>query len=549
MNEHQELEQAGFGNQPIKYEKRLAAIRIQLHSQLPSDVKRGMEQARKLLQDDPSNQEIYPLLLEVARESIAQREEIRSLLQSMIQKGSKPADNHLKELEVIAKPSQPAPELKNDPPEKEDTDNKQSLIDDADDAYYATEFDKAISLYQRVLQQEPNNKRAQKQLEKSELNRIAQQPNRKLPRDAMQYYRRARSYIAATDIKSAISMLNAAVEEAHANQMKFPEAEDLLSSQQDLQIASEYKEQAIGLIQEEKWEETLELYERILKLDAQDETSKIMRSKLRNLMETEALLVTLSDPLDDELSRQEKLQKIASSLKEGEGIRNLTNTNRFTKIRAAYNLYKAEADLHKWRGFTAIAPRGRLKEVQRTTKSKNILGSDDPALKFVDERIRQLQPLRITFFVVLLLILGYIFFLILNHDQDDIIPPITSTPTPTIAFTPTDTPPLPTETPTHTPTPTVTSTITVTDTALSPTQATLGNGYVNPFYTLIHARETPNGKAVGDLTGYQVVTILEQQTVSQARWYLCQWDANGTTAQGWILAEYIIFGPIPTKVP
>ena len=86
MNEHQELEQAGFGNQPIKYEKRLAAIRIQLHSQLPSDVKRGMEQARKLLQDDPSNQEIYPLLLEVARESIAQREEIRSLLQSMIQK-------------------------------------------------------------------------------------------------------------------------------------------------------------------------------------------------------------------------------------------------------------------------------------------------------------------------------------------------------------------------------------------------------------------------------------------------------------------------------
>ena len=544
-------ENPGSGNR----ENQIGAVRQQLLSPLPSDVKRGIDQVRQWLIDNPEEQETYRFILNIARENSSLLEQISSLLKEMIDKGSSLAVQSLRDLHEQADTSVDDSESL---PKKENVEsqssNEQDLMIQADDAYYTTEYDKAILLYQQILRREPDNIRARQQLEKSTLNLMASisnsssASNSSLPRDAVQFYRRARSYIAARDFNSAIEFLKIAMEKAQTYGKKFPEAEVFLEITQDQITAAEHKINADNAIQDERWEDAISALKQAHTFDPSDDAVNKMLSDLQGLLKAEALL----DPFGMQVNtdRGHKLETISATLRDTEEVKELINAKRYKVILAKYSLYKAEADLHKWRFLTAIAPQGRLKEIQRTTKStKDILSQDDPALKYVDERIRQLQPLRITFFVVLLLILGYIFFLILNHDQDDIIPPITSTPTPTIAFTPTDTPPLPTETPTHTPTPTVTSTITVTDTALSPTQATLGNGYVNPFYTLIHARETPNGKAVGDLTRNQVVTILEQKTVSQDRWYLCQWDTNGTTAQGWILAEYLIIGPIPTPRP
>lgn len=224
----------------VGYERRLAAIKIQLHSQLPIDVRHGIEQAAKLLQDDPENRDLYRLLFEAAKEVSSQRDEIKSLFERMAHNGSRQAEQVLDALGktfITARPQTPL--SKNT--EKVGNDNEQTWLDDADDAYYAAEFDKSINLYRKVLQEDPGNKRAQQQLEKAELNRIAQRPDRKLPREAMQNYRRARSFIAARDINSAIGMLNAAIEEAQANGLHFQEAEELLGSQLNLQIASEYK--------------------------------------------------------------------------------------------------------------------------------------------------------------------------------------------------------------------------------------------------------------------------------------------------------------------
>ena len=47
-------------------------------------------------------------------------------------------------------------------------------------------------------------------------------------RAAEQYYRRARSYIAARDIPTAMNLLNAAIEAAQAKGFTFQDAEDAL---------------------------------------------------------------------------------------------------------------------------------------------------------------------------------------------------------------------------------------------------------------------------------------------------------------------------------
>ncbi len=532
-------------NPSVGYERRLAAIKIQLHSQLPIDVRHGIEQAAKLLQDDPSNRELYRLLFEVAKEIPSQRDEIKKLFEKMVHDGSKQAEEALDDLRKISISTRPKAKSSDDTTQVSD-DRKQTLLDDADDAYYSAEFEKSITLYRRVLQQEPENRRAQQQLEKAELNRIAaQRPDRKLPREAMQNYRRARSFIAARDISSAIGMLNAAIEEAQANGLRFQEAEELLGSQLSLQIAAEYKEQANKLVQDEKWGDALEKYEQLLKLDQADDTSRLIYEKLEELTRSEAILVTLADSLDDESNRKEKLGIIASSIKAGESIIKLTNTNRFKVIRAKYGLYKAESDLHKWMAFTALAPQGRLVSILRA--ATNILSPEDPALKYIEGQLKRFKPVRIVFYISIILIIVFILFQLLSGNFGN-TPPVVSytlsptlTPSITLALPATKTPiPSKTVTPTIANTETIAPTSTVTNT---PTAILLDNGYINVL--LIHPQDQPNGRWIGELTRFQVVTILEQKVVSGDQWYFVQWEVNGVTQEGWVLARFITIGSPP----
>jgi hypothetical protein len=200
------------------FEKRLDALKIQMRSQSPSDILRVMEQIQVWLNYDIENKNIYDLLLDTIRENPSHREWAENIIKRMIEKGSKSASETLKALPVTI----------------------ENLIADADDAYYAAEYGKAIELYKKALQLDSGNEHARKQLPKAEANRL-DKINRKNtpPREAVKWYRQARSYIAANDIQGALAFLNAAVEASREQNIRFSDAEELLISMQSIVIPND----------------------------------------------------------------------------------------------------------------------------------------------------------------------------------------------------------------------------------------------------------------------------------------------------------------------
>lgn len=192
--------------------KQLNTIRNYLKSSMPGDIWKGMEQARKWVNVHPEDQDIYSVLLDAIQENFLLRDDVQDLLNDMSQKGSKSAADAMRFLPV----------------------NLQDLQMKADDAYYTENYENALRLYRQVLQLEPDNKRAQSQLAKAELQRIPEKPNKNIPKVALMRYRKARSSIAAGEIQSAIRLLNAAIEEAQVEDVNFPEAEQLLNTMQNL---------------------------------------------------------------------------------------------------------------------------------------------------------------------------------------------------------------------------------------------------------------------------------------------------------------------------
>jgi cellulose biosynthesis protein BcsQ len=195
-------------------ENRLRAVRLQLQSSLPSEIWRALEQVRKWLKEDPENGDIYNLLLDAVQENPDIQEVVHDLIEKETITGSKAATKALNELPLSI----------------------QKLTADADDAYYATEYDQAINLYTKILQLEPSNEHAHIQLAKAQANRIdkTNKSTKNLPREAVQWYRQARSYIAANDIEAATTFLSAAVEAAREQDVRFSEAEDLLVALQNI---------------------------------------------------------------------------------------------------------------------------------------------------------------------------------------------------------------------------------------------------------------------------------------------------------------------------
>jgi len=185
--------------------QQLDAVRIQLLSQRPSDMWRGMEQIRQWLKENPEDTKIYSLLTDSIYKNKDLQPRIRELLQEMTQNGSKLATEFLRNLPI----------------------NVADLQADADDAYYASEYNKALDLYQQILKLEPSNLYARGQLQKAQSEISTQTSNEELPRDAVQYFRRARSYIATEDYKTALILLEAAIESAAAHNMNYVDAINL----------------------------------------------------------------------------------------------------------------------------------------------------------------------------------------------------------------------------------------------------------------------------------------------------------------------------------
>lgn len=462
---------------PVDHDGQLYAMQMQLRSQRAGDILRGMNQVRKWLQDNPEDGQVYEILLDVVEENHdVIRERVRDLFLEMIQKGSKGAEEALAHL-----PSTP-----------------EDLLADADDAYYAAEYGRAIQLYVQVLRRVPDHKRAIEYLAKA---KTAQQDAGEfvlgLPREAVQYYRRARSYLAAKDFLLAIKSLSAAVESAQARNLPYPDAEELLKNAQDSLIADEYRQNANLAIQKDKWEDALDLLNKGLSLSLAD----------------------------------------VSIQKELDGLR---------------DLLIAELEIRKVGQLKLFAPLTELQNALRVAQS--VVGSENLLLKLVSSQIRKIKLARITTLVVIAL--GGVFILYRNELKENVILPLISvdspqgslisqTPTfevdvvPTINVADEIAPLNHTETLTSTLAPTLTPTLT-----LIPV---LGYGKLTE-YTFPLAK--PNGDVLGiQLKPKQYVTILDRREINGFVWYDCRWEIDGEYGDGWILEKFIQFAPPPTPTP
>ena len=459
-----------------KRKTQLDATLIQLSSQRPSDVWRGMDQARQWLRENPEDKDVYGLLLDAVQKNRELRERVRNLFFEMIQNGSQSAEKA-----ILALPS-----------------SVQDFLADADDAYYAAEYDRALQLYRQVLKLDPENTRAKDHIAKAEIKRITGESATGLPRAAEQYYRRARSYLAARDVITAMNLLKAAIETAQAKGIKYSEAEETLGNMQNLLVADEFRQKAKDALKDNKSKEALELYNKALALDSTNELIKKEFENLRDLLQAEAKL------------KKQNILKI------------------FTPISSLQSTVEA---------------------------ARLVMDFNNPLLTYIEKQLSQIKLFRVTGFFLLLIIITVPLYL--SGNISGIFSPIPTYNTPASAEASTSTPePEPTHTqvvPTDTLAPITNTPETATDTpqpsptetlSPTPTEMVLGTGYINKG--VASAWEEPGLGLIGQLNLNQPLILLEKRDVADSAWYKCRWELNGVTQEGWILGGNITFGPAPT---
>jgi tetratricopeptide (TPR) repeat protein len=454
-----------------RHRPQLDAVLIQLSSQRPSNVWRGMEQARQWLKEDAEDSDVYGLLLDAVQKNRELREQVRNLLDEMMRNGSQSAEKA-----ILALPS-----------------SLEDFLADADDAYYGADYERAITLYRQVLKLDPENARAKDHTAKAEIKRITGEPASGLPRVAEQYYRRARSYIAARDVVTAMNLLNAAIEAAQAKNIKYSDAEEALSNMNNLLLADDFRQKAKTALNENRWKDALESCEKALTLDPTNELTKKELESLQDLL-------------------------------------------------------KAETALKKRGIMKILMP---INQLQNTVESARIImNSDNPLLNFIEQQLARIRFYRIAGIVLLLVIIVFPIYII-----QILKVPLSAvfTNTPTIPYTMTITPKVistntaqqETETvvatsievmDTNTPQPTPTEALTS-----IPTETILGVGNIN--MGTVNIFEAPNGKVIERLTLNTPLKILkEYKDKSGLTWYRCRWDSNGVSTEGWIIADYITIG-------
>ncbi len=170
----------------------------------------------------------------------------------------------------------------------------QELIENADNAYYATKYDKAIQLYKRVLESDPKNKHARKQLQKAEFNRPLKSKLEDLPTDALQLYKRSRSFISIGDLAGARKLLKQSIESAEKAGVDFLDAKDLLRNIQSAFKAEGFKKKATKELNRQQWIKAEANLNVAIDLDPTDHSLQILQSDLRKLLKAQKLLQQLS---------------------------------------------------------------------------------------------------------------------------------------------------------------------------------------------------------------------------------------------------------------
>lgn len=108
-----------------------------------------------------------------------------------------------------------------------------------------------------------------------------------LPNEAVQCFRKARSYIAAKDYEYAVYWLELAVETAKKVWVIYSDAEQLLESvrdiMQDIMAAEEVKQKAKPFLENGNWKEALDLYNKAVEADPQN---AVLKKELNGLQES-----------------------------------------------------------------------------------------------------------------------------------------------------------------------------------------------------------------------------------------------------------------------
>jgi tetratricopeptide (TPR) repeat protein len=306
-------------------EMQLKAVQILLLSERSSDNWRAMRQINKWLQENLEDEEVYELLISVVQENDSLIDEVHSILNEMTRKGSRFA---LEALQIIPV-------------------SVQKLTNWADKNYYSADYEEAIKLYRRILSVEPDNQHAQlyinkAKLKKTELDASGLVGNNNIldiPSDAVQYYRRACSYIAAADYSYAYYSLEAAIETAKANGIFYRDAKIKLNIVQQILAVNELREKVHLAINLEQWKEAMEICDKALLLEPYGDLREL-RDGLQGLLVAYAWLSTLTNPQFKDVEVIEKFRKVAVSLDVAEQDKILVNTFLFRRVREMRNKFQ-----------------------------------------------------------------------------------------------------------------------------------------------------------------------------------------------------------------
>jgi len=184
------------------------------------------------------------------------------------------------------------------------------LIKLADDAYYATQYEKAIDFYEQALELDPKNEHAQSQLKKAESNRSLKRTPPELPVQAIQLYKRSRSFITAGDLSEAEKLLKQAVSLAEDAGVEFPQAEELLNNLSNALKAAEFKQEAYKNIDTQQWTKAIDNLYSATNLDSSDEITQTLLLHLQNLFKARNMVDQLNAGIDTAKKRSEVIQEI-----------------------------------------------------------------------------------------------------------------------------------------------------------------------------------------------------------------------------------------------
>lgn len=205
--------------------------------------------------------------------------------------------------------------------------NLKELIESADSAYSATDYDKAMMLYKRTLELDPGNKHAQVQLRKAEyyLSVKTIKPE-DLIADAMQFYKRSRSFIAIGDLDGAKKLLQQAISVAEEAGVDFTNAKILLENIQNASRAEEFKKKAFDELDKQLWVRAEANLSLAIDLDPTDHIGQTLLSHLRSLLKAQNLALQLSSGFGgvrDRLKNDKEIQEILKRTNEAPVLRAL----------------------------------------------------------------------------------------------------------------------------------------------------------------------------------------------------------------------------------